>query len=70
MLLRLLEVAEDGMIGACCNSPGLGLKVREGGRGNAEDVGMVVTGVLRGVVGLYMETGPRPVDRGAERSLT
>jgi len=69
LLMLPVEVAEDGIGRACCRSPGAGLSV--GGRGNADDVGMVVTGVvIFGVVGLYMDTGPRPEDRGAERSLT
>ena len=72
LLLRLLDVVEagcGGIDGACCKSPGAGLNV--GGSGNADDVGMVVIEeVIFGVVGLYMETGPMPVDLGADRSLT
>ena len=44
-----------------------------GGSGNAPDeVGVLVVAGVRifGVVGLYMETGPMPVDRGAARSRT
>ena len=71
LLSELLEVVVvvDGMVLAGANRPGAGLKV--GGRGNAAEVGVVVTGnVIFGVMGLYMETGPCPLDLGAALSLT